>query len=431
MLRAAVRRSAPPLTQRSRLPFVRRVLRPRCPVRRAAAGAVQALVSARRRAPRLRRLGGRGAAPASGRPRRRTATPAAGLRRATLLSQDVVPLVPRSCRSPPPAWRCSALAAGCSAPTPARASCRRCCAACPTTSPPRWTWRSGGWPQDPRGRRRGARAACGTAARPSWPRRSTPASCPPRCSAGSPAFLAATGTAPWRRSTSACPAGPTTPTYILGVLANYLRLRRPGARPRRGVRPGRRRGRGDGPDARRARTRGAAGARLLVRLRAAPRPASSPGCASCRSTTWSTLLAAVRRELARRRGRARRPRAASTPPTTSSSSTSPRRDQALDGADLRQLVAAAPRGLRRRSCAAGTCRGCCSRTAPSPRPQPTLPARRRPAPARHPGVGRHRHRRGARDPRPGRRAPGARARSSWRPPPTRAGRRCSSPPAAW
>ena len=92
-----------------------------------------------------------------------------------------------------------------------------------------------------------------------------------------------------------------------------------------------------------------------------------------------------RRVLRRSRRSARRPRAAATCAT---------------------LVA---RGANRTtwSCAAGTCRVCCCRTAPSPRlPSPAAAAGR--IAGGHACIGRSRHRHGARHHRPGRRAPRAR-----------------------
>ena len=52
----------------------------------------------------------------------------------------------------------------------------------------------------------------------------------------SPTSWRRTVTAPSPRSTSACPAGATTPTHLLGVLANYLQLDDPDLAPERPVR---------------------------------------------------------------------------------------------------------------------------------------------------------------------------------------------------
>ena len=135
-------------------------------------------------------------------------------------------------RTPPPGCCCDrGSPSACSATWPTRASCRPCCAACRTTSPPRWISSCGGWPAGSaptrvgRGvRRRESTAAAGAGVpRPGRCRRSP--------STGSPASCAATGTARSPRSTSACPAGRDDPSHMLGVLANYLRLDDPDLAP--------------------------------------------------------------------------------------------------------------------------------------------------------------------------------------------------------
>ena len=116
-------------------------------------------------------------------------------------------------RRPPPGSSPSAWPPACSAVAPVPASSAPCCAACRTTSPRRWTSRSGTSP-----------SACATTPPPSPPSPgprppSSPGSaapgrrCSPRVSAPSSPRTAA---APSPRSTSACRAGPTTPPTCSG-----------------------------------------------------------------------------------------------------------------------------------------------------------------------------------------------------------------------
>ena len=221
------------------------------------------------------------------------------------------------------------------------------------------------------------------------------------------------------------------PRHILGVLANYLRLDDPGLRPGRAVRPRRRGGRGDDRHPRRPRPAPRPLRGRARPLRAAPRPAA-------RRAARAAEVLAGRRARPRCAAQLRRGRRGSWPPraprrgrTTCSSSTSPRPGAALGGADLREL--------RRRAAGRRTSAELRRRHMPrvllSDGTEPEAAAPRASCRTARwsgtPGLGRHGHRPGAGDPRPGRRAPGARARSSSRRRPTPAGRRCSSPPAAW
>ena len=163
------------------------------------------------------------------------------------------------------------------------------------------------------------------------------------------------------------------PAHVLGVLANYLRLEDPAL----------------APDALFA--RGAAEAEQMIddpssRRRGRPaRPRSSaspsagrgrwPACASCRSTTWSTALAAVR-AAAQRRSAPSWPRGAGSRRADDVFFLDAGRGPPEPGAPGRRDRPA--RGRRRggarsttASCAAGTCPASCSPTARSPKPSAT------------------------------------------------------------
>jgi pyruvate,water dikinase len=64
-----------------------------------------------------------------------------------VLGNDVITLGPRLMPAAAAGLGISASPAGCSATTRPSGNCRRCCAACPTTSPPRWTCPFGRWPR--------------------------------------------------------------------------------------------------------------------------------------------------------------------------------------------------------------------------------------------------------------------------------------------
>ena len=147
------------------------------------------------------------------------------------------------------------------------------------------------------------------------------ASCPACCRTGWPGSWPGTGTARWPRSTSGCPAGPTIPTYVLGVLANYLRLDDPELAP-------------DAQFARGARAAEATIARVVAdgarRVPAArgrwcagccAGSGSWPACARRTRTTWSGVLAHARARAGHHRRRAGRAAAGWPTPTTSTSST--------------------------------------------------------------------------------------------------------------
>ena len=221
------------------------------------------------------------------------------------------------------------------------------------------------------------------------------------------------------------------PSHLLGMITNYLRLDDPAPAPTAQFAAGQRAAEAMIADAGQSGAGDAAGcAGRLVRL--ALRRARRAG----RAARDAEVPAGAGP------GRAARPagrgRAASWRRTAGSLSA----DDVffLDLAEVRRglagertsatLVAAAPGGVRARSCAAGTSRGCCCPTAPSRR---RWRRRRRPdgRPGRQPGLGRHGHRQ-----RPGssstRSAPTSSPARSWsRPRPTRAGPRCSSPRAGW
>ena len=135
---------------------------------------------------------------------------------------------PRIARRPPPGSSPSAWPPACSAVAPVPASSAPCCAACRTTSPPRWTSRSGTSP-----------SACATTPPPSPPSPgprppSSPGSAAPgrRCSpTGLDAFLAAHGRRAVAEIDLGLPRWSDDPTHLLGVLANYVRLDDAGRAP--------------------------------------------------------------------------------------------------------------------------------------------------------------------------------------------------------
>ena len=307
---------------------------------------------------------------------------------------------------------------------------RPSCAGSPTTSPPRWTWRSGGWlagcaPTPTR--RQALRGTPPAELAHSLPRRGAAgdAAAGPR---GVPAPVRAPrggGDRPGR------PALGRRPDLRARRPRQLPAPRRPGARARRACSPGApREAEATIRDAHRAGPAARPGARRAGGLRAAPQPRSSPGCGSCPSPASSGRWP---------------PPAPSSPLVGAQLAALGRLDaaddvflldlteahRALDGADLRAARGRAAQGGLRPGAAPppGAARAALGRDRAGGRR--TAAERRRPAPARHAGLGRRGHRRRAGDPRPGRRAPrpgrdpgGARR-------PTRAGRRCSSPPAGW
>ena len=215
-------------------------------------------------------------------------------------------------RPPPPGSSPSAWPPACSAVAPVPASSAPCCAACRTTSPRRWTSRSGTSP-----------SACATTPPPSPPSPgprppSSPGSAAPgrRCSpTGLGAFLAAHGRRAVAEIDLGLPRWSDDPTHLLGVLANYVRLDDAGRAPDvvfarsaaeaeamidvlgrargRPARTGRRRGPAPGPRPRRA----ARAAEVLAGhgARGRPEPSSPrwaptwrPGAAWRRATTCSS-----------------------------------------------------------------------------------------------------------------------------------------------
>ncbi|WP_433030934.1 PEP/pyruvate-binding domain-containing protein [Actinomycetospora sp. CA-053990] len=212
------------VTRRSPLPTVRRVgriaLRYRIPP--AVVGAWTNPARARDRAFDLVRTAGEAlpARPEAGRVER--------VERVRWMLTDRFVRVPRGPPRPRrPASSPSAWPPACSAVAPVPASSAPYCAACRTTSPRRWTSRSGTSP-----------SACATTPPPSplspGPRPpSSPGSAAPgpRCSPrGSAPSSPRTAAAPSPRSTSACRAGPTTPPTCSGCSPTTCVSTTPGAR---------------------------------------------------------------------------------------------------------------------------------------------------------------------------------------------------------
>ena len=223
-----------------------------------------------------------------------------------------------------------------SSPAPARANCRRCCAACRTTSPPRWTWSCGGSPA-PSGRTPPRPSCCCRRRRQPSRAAGETALCRRSSRTASRTSSAGTATAPSPRSTSACPAGPTTRRTSSACIANYLRLDDDRAAPGRRVRP------------RRGARRSSVVQSLVDRagphpspggpLRARPRPPPGrragdaevpPGRGASASSAPSSPWWAAHWP----------PTAASRRRTTSSCSTTAEARAGLSGADLHDLVAA-------------------------------------------------------------------------------------------
>ena len=131
------------LTQRSPLPFIKRVSRIALlhGVPLQVAQALASPAATHRRLARLRASQGRRlTAPQPRDPHARLEWVE------RVLAEDAAPLLPRDDaarrhRTGPARAR----RPGCWVLTQPAPSWRRCCAGCRTTSPPRWTWRSGGW----------------------------------------------------------------------------------------------------------------------------------------------------------------------------------------------------------------------------------------------------------------------------------------------
>ena len=306
-----------------------------------------------------------------------------------------------------------------------RASCRPCCAGCRTTSPPRWTWSSGSSPQRSAPTPSRGRGAAATSPRAELAARYR-AGALPAVAADRARGVPAPLRPPGRRR--------DRPRHAALVRRPDARPRRPGQLPAPGrpalapdaaVRRGAARGGGDGRHAWRAgpargRLRGAAG-----RVRARPRPAAGRAARDAEVPS-SSRRSAARARRARRRRRANWPR---RPPRRGRRHLLPglrRGPRGLGGDGPARLVARPPRARTTGSCAAGTCRGCCSRTAPNPRRVgDRVDGRGRPArwPARRLGGHRHRRRPGWSSIRSAR--SWSPARSWWRRRRTPAGRRCS------
>ena len=258
---------------------------------------------------------------------------------------------------------------------------------------------------------------------------------PPALQAGLTEFLAAYGHRGGRRDRPrACRAGPRTRRHILGVLANYLRLDDPAAGAGRPVPPRRRARPRRMVDALAAPSRaGAAGPRArCVRFALAAGPAAGRPARAAQVLHGPGAGARRARQLVGGRARRWPQRAGWSAPTTSSSWTWPRPARRSPAPTCARW-SRAPRG-------SATTRSCAGARVPRVLlSDGTEPEAAAPAPGRRPDgrccgaprLGGHRHRRGPGGPRPARGSARARARSWWRRRPTRAGRRCSSPPAAW
>ena len=424
------------LTQRSWRPFARRVLRvsrsrTACPRR-----------CCRRSSALPRPTGGSGGSrttcgawcPRDGRlarPARRRRAPPARPGRAAPRRGGRAARCRGSCRPPPPVSPCSPSRCGCCGPTPPAPRWRRVLRGLPHNVTTEMDLDAVAAGTTHQGRRRGRAVAAATSPPTGWPVRFAAGTLPRTLQDGLTGFLAAyghrvrrrdrpgraalgrrpdaTSSASWRttcawttrrwRRTPSSPAAPREAEAMVAALAGRARRRRPSPRAGRPVRA--RAGPAAGRDARAAQglPRPGAGGRARRDRRS--------GCAPGRGPDgW-------------------------TPPTTSSSWTSPRRTAGSTAPTCAPLVAA-PAGALRPGAA-------------SPPGAPRAALGRHRTRGRSTGPGRRRRAAAARAPRPPRAPspawPGwsstrsapvsTRARSSWLRRPTRGGRRCSSPRAAW
>ena len=276
-----------------------------------------------------------------------------------------------------------------------------------TTSPRRWTWSCGRWPPGCAADAASAATLSGDTGGRAGP--AVPAGHAAAHPAGRAGRLPGPPRAPGRGRDRPRPAPLVRRSDLRARGAGQLPAAgRPRAGPGRPVRPGRAGGRGDDR-------------RVVadVRRRSAPRAAlrgldAAPGAPAGRDARDAQGLPRPDPGLrppraGRRRRRAGRARAAGRRRTTSTSSTCGR--SGPDWAGAEPTCARWSSGDARTtgwSCAAGTCRGSCCPTAPSPRRWPQRTPARPPAtlvgtPASAGTVDRA----GPGDPRSGRRAPGA------------------------
>ena len=199
-----------------------------------------------------------------------------------------------------------------------------------------------------------------------------------RLQSGLAGFLAGTGTGPWRKSTSACPAGPTTPPISSASWPTTCGWTIPAMAP-------------DLQFSNAAREAEAHVERLVAAKRGGAGQAAGSAGAGGAEAHQAVCRAAGTAEIPHRRGTgrgapaARRPsgpnsrrQAASPPPTTSSSSTSAEvRDRPRRGKQTVHARGGASAAKRTPgNWAAGTSRGCCSRTGRNLRHcRPPLPGR--------------------------------------------------------
>ena len=232
-------------------------------------------------------------------------------RRAAPTTFPVMPTVVRRRRAP--GSRCSASAGRLLALADADpASCRPCCAACRTTSPPRWTWRCGSWPSAIRADPASAAALRARAGR-ARARRTAPARCRRSLQDGLAGFLAAYGHRAVAEIDLGMPRWSDDPAPHARRARQLPAAGRPGAGPGRPVRRGAPRRRGDDRDARRARAgaaalRAAAGAAAPLR----PRPAAGRAARVAQVPADVALLAAAARRAAAASAPSWPPPAAST-----------------------------------------------------------------------------------------------------------------------